>query len=193
MFKRKLVYGVGINDYPMPVQKDGVRFASYLAWKNMLKRCYLKSFQENNLSYVGCKVCDAWLSYSCFKEWYDKNYVATYQLDKDLLLEGNKIYGPTACFYVTSHLNKLFLTNPKIRGDYPQGVSWSKPMSKFRARFVNMGKEVLAGYYDTPEDASEAYTEAKRLHIIEVLEEHQRTSQVAPELLTALLERYNKD
>lgn len=46
-----------------------------------------------------------------------------------------------------------------------KGVSWSKQAKKWRSRFKKDGKETHIGYFDTPEDASLAYSNAaKRIH-----------------------------
>ena len=53
----------------------------------MLERCYSEFYHVSNPCYVDCKVCDEWLNYSNFVEWYLKNYYEidgeTMQLDKN--------------------------------------------------------------------------------------------------------------
>lgn len=65
-----IVFGVGINDVS-PISCGGVHIASYAVWKNMLKRCYDKKWQQRNRTYIGCRVSDDWLVFSNFKVWFD--------------------------------------------------------------------------------------------------------------------------
>lgn len=37
---RKLIYGVGINDYKCKIKIDGKDLKSYKTWLGMLERCY---------------------------------------------------------------------------------------------------------------------------------------------------------
>ena len=43
-----------------------------------------------------------------------------------------------------------------------KGVSWHKPMKKWRARIVIKGKTTLLGYFDSEREAGEAYNAAAR-------------------------------
>lgn len=50
-------------------------------------------------------------------------------------------------------------TKPRGESGYI-GVSWSKQRKKWRARIVIDSKEIAIGFFQTPEEASEAYQEA---------------------------------
>lgn len=43
-----------------------------------------------------------------------------------------------------------------------RGVSLYRPRNKWRARISHRGRQIVLGYYDTPEEASEAYCQAAR-------------------------------
>lgn len=45
-----------------------------------------------------------------------------------------------------------------------RGVSWYKPLNKWVANICVKGKAIYLGYYDTPEEAHEAYLCAKRTY-----------------------------
>ena len=75
----------------------------------MYNRCYSKAFQESHPWYKGCTVCDEWLDpehgLGRFAKWCNENYYivegeGTTQLDKDILIPGNKIYSPDTCIFV---------------------------------------------------------------------------------------------
>lgn len=168
----KLVHGFGLNDMKGKC-KDGNKQAKfYTAWKHVITRCYSPTFHKDNPTYVGCTVCEEWLILSNFKKWYDKNYIEGYQLDKDILVEGNKVYSPETCVYVTPQLNSLFLSCSRVRGVYPQGVSKIKSNGKYVASMNRFGRLTRLGTYDTIESASEAYKKAKHEYILEVCERH---------------------
>ena len=91
---RALVCGVGVFDAEYKRDANPITSVAYRCWHNMLIRCYDENYQKREPSYIGCSVCDEWLVFSNFKRWFDENYVKDYQLDKDILVKGNKIYSP---------------------------------------------------------------------------------------------------
>jgi hypothetical protein len=99
------------------------------------------------------------------QEWEGK------QLDKDILLPGNKIYAPDRCLFITPALNTLLLDNASRRGKYPQGVSWHKPAKKYQVNLNMRGVRTHIGLYDTVEEASRAYRDAKSSHVREIADE----------------------
>lgn len=152
--KVKLVCGIGVNDadYPVKHVMAGVKVVCkfYLKWQSMLERCYSSKYQKIFPAYNDCSVCEEWLTFSNFKAWMERQDWHGKELDKDLLVEGSRVYSPETCLFVDSKVN-LFLTDSrKSRGLYPLGVSWSKHANKFRARCSNpfTGKDVHLGYFD---------------------------------------------
>ena len=47
-----------------------------------------------------CSVCEEWKHFSNFKKWFDENYIEGFDIDKDILIKGNKVYSPEACSFV---------------------------------------------------------------------------------------------
>ena len=174
------VYGTGITGLEPIRDETGEILDSYNCWKNMLRRCYSAKCQEKNPTYIGCSVCEDWLFYSNFKKWYDNNYYEidnkTPNLDKDILVKGNKIYSPDTCVFVPSFINSLFTKSQKIRGELPIGVCYHKAIKKYQASlsvFKN-GKATTKylGYFDTPDEAFKVYKQAKEEYIKEVADEY---------------------
>ena len=89
-------------------------------------------------------------------------------LDKDILIKGNKIYSPETCIFVPKNINLLFVKSDAKRGDYPIGVNYNKRSGKFVARCGEYGKRVNLGTFRTPEEAFNAYKNAKMDRICEL-------------------------
>lgn len=51
--------------------------------------------------------------FSNFAEWFDKHHVEGWELDKDILVSGNRTYSPETCCFVPHEINVLFRCNVK--------------------------------------------------------------------------------
>ena len=174
------VFAVGIKGLEPIVDENGEKLDSYKCWQSMLSRCYSAKYQAKHPSYIGCYVCDEWLYYPNFKKWYEENYYEienkTSQLDKDILVKGNKVYSPETCVFVPNFINKLFIKRQNDRGELPIGVCFNKRDKKYQAnlRVFKNGKSVRKhlGLFDTPEEAFNAYKQAKEDYIKEVADNY---------------------
>jgi hypothetical protein len=169
---RKPVYGVGINDSDYVTErKEKVngkwkvlwKCPYYCRWRDMLARCYSEKYQERYPTYKGCTVIDEWLLFSNFKRWMEKQDWEGKDLDKDLLVEGNKVYSPETCVFVPQLVNSFLIDCGAIRGEYPIGVSWRKALSKLQAYCRNPFTKKLEhlGYFLDPDEAHEAWKKRK--------------------------------
>ena len=84
------------------------------------------------------------------------------ELDKDILIKGNKIYSPNNCIFVPKIINSLFSSHDR-RDNLPIGVK--KQDKGYMARIRIDGKLKYLGYYETPEKAFYVYKEAKEKEI----------------------------
>lgn len=160
-FERK-VYGVGyLGDGPYEATENGKKTKVYDTWYQMLKRCYDKKYHAKNPTYINCTVCEEWLNFQNFGQWYENNFYQVpdqqMDLDKDILFRFNKVYSPETCIFVPHNINTLFTKSDKTRGDLPIGVCYDKRTKIFRAQCSVNNKQVHIGYYDTPEEALVAY------------------------------------
>lgn len=164
----RLIYGVATNSggrYKSTI--DGKRTKSYALWYSMLRRAYCPKRHAIKPTYTGCSVTDEWLEYQNFAEWFENHEHSDcgYELDKDLLIPGNKIYAPDRCVFVPRQLNNLLLDSGAARGQYKQGVSFYKPRNKLVAHIKINGKKKHLGYYDNELEAYHAYKEAKEQYV----------------------------
>ena len=154
---------------------------SYSIWKGMLERTDRNRVKGRSLNaYKDVEVCEEWWCFQNFARWCEtqkffgaKDYNdESYALDKDILVKGNKLYSPNTCCFVPRSINNLFISRPKYlqKYDLPIGVTYCKITGKFSAKFTSKNKSVNLGRFDTPEEAFQAYKEAKEAHIKEVAE-----------------------
>jgi len=166
---RKLIHGIGINDAWFTVKPtiNGKRvpYKPYLAWSHMLKRCYSDLFQMEKPTYVSCTVCEEWLIFSNFEKWMLTQNFDGLALDKDIIKQGNKIYAPEYCRFISQALNSLLTTHGAARGDLPLGVDWHNASKKYRAKISINGKQKILGYFKTAQEAKAAYDKAKYAEI----------------------------
>ncbi len=166
-----LVYGVGINDRSVAATLNGKITKEYDLWHAMLKRCYSKPYLEKKPTYIGCSVSDTFKYYHLFHAWCQTQIgfgKEGYQLDKDLLIKGNKLYSEDTCVFIPKSLNLLLTKAAAGRGLLPIGVT--KNGSKFQAQCNLVGKLKYLGLFDTPELAFQAYKATKEKYIKEQAE-----------------------
>lgn len=90
------------------------------------------------------------------------------ELDKDLLVFGNKEYSPLKCCFIPQSVNIFLTERTSKRGNFMIGVYYKKANRKFVAQCNQLnGKQKYLGIFDTQEEAFEAWlTEKQRLAII---------------------------
>lgn len=169
------VYGVGyhgVGKYDRSRHK-----IAYQTWVDVLKRSYVK--KKNQPSYLNVTVCEEWHNFQNFAEWcYSQDFFDVkdkngkrYEVDKDILVKGNKMYSPETCCFVPSEINCVFITNKRFRGDLPIGVT--KSGKRFAARLSKgFGNRVFLGSFKTEQEAFLAYKHAKELYLKELAEKY---------------------
>ena len=185
--KNKLVYGVGVNDadYVINPSFDGktVKCPFYFKWLGMLERAYSRSFHERYPTYTECSVHSDWHTLSTFKSWMELQNWEGMQLDKDLLVKGNKVYSSDTCVFVTREVNTFMTESKATRGALPLGVSVIA--GRYKARLTVKGKVTSLGSFNAPEEAHQAYRAAKWELAVQLASE-----QSDPRVAAALIERY---
>ena len=159
--KRKPLYGVGINDSNYVVSRKGAACSYYKVWKGVIERCYSKKFHDKYPSYIGCTVCDEWLLFSNFKSWMQSQDWKGKQIDKDILVQGNKMYSPSNCIFVTHAVNSLFTCRERKRGKYNQGVHVGTNTKKYKAQCSYLGVINRLGTFDSEKEAFDVYKKFK--------------------------------
>lgn len=165
----KTVYGVGyVGIGPHRVSLNSKKNAAYQCWYDMLERCYSEKLLRMRPTYKGCVVCDEWHNFQTFADFYhnDPYRQDGWELDKDLIVPGNKEYGPNVCAFVPSHLNSILSDHRGARGNLPQGVNIKG--NNYQAKISKDGVRVNIGHYPTQELAYAVYESEKLKYLKEV-------------------------
>jgi hypothetical protein len=176
------VQGVGVCDIEGGSSKGRTTYKtslSYKKWAGMLERCYSKKWHAKSPTYIGCYVAKEWHLYSAFKEWFDKNYIDGFQLDKDFLVRGNKAYSKYTCCFLPRDINAIM---PGVSGrggrskstNLPNGVIVHSQSKRLRVRVKLNGVMTTLGHFE-PHDVAKAkmcYAEAKADYMVEVAQRY---------------------
>jgi len=194
--RNKKIYGIGINDADYKVvvwdivqgvRKIIFRCPFYDVWCSMIERCYSDRFKSKSPSYADCTTCPEWIYFSRFKAWMEVQDWEGSQLDKDLLVRGNKIYGPKTCIFIPGNVNTFMIERGRDRGKWPIGVAVHPPTGKFQASCSSVieKRPVYLGLFATPEEAHAAWLKFKleQAYILAAEQTDERISK-------ALIERY---
>lgn len=172
----KLVRGIGVTGFTHPTKGDGKMLREYTTWQNMLHRC-TKSYWDKCPHYSGVTCSDNFKDYTFFYEWCNKQIGfnekdennKSWQLDKDILIRGNKFYSEDTCVFLPRTLNILLVNSVSKRGKYPLGVHFSSKYKKYVAQCCNsIGGIAFLGNFDNPLSAFQAYKKYKESLIIEM-------------------------
>lgn len=119
----------------------------YAAWSKMLQRCYASYVHINYPTYKECSVVDSWLNFQNFAEWFTKQNYTNKELDKDILVTGNKLYSPETCSLVTkaNNIEKAFAKNYIFLNPLGEKVEIYN-LAKF-AKEHNLGRELMGKVY----------------------------------------------
>lgn len=72
-------------------------------------------------TYKDCEVSENFKSYEYFYEWCNKQIGfgnEYWQLDKDLLIKGNKVYSENTCHFIPKEINLVLTKSDKKRGEH---------------------------------------------------------------------------
>lgn len=177
---QKKIYGVGIMDVP-----SGTSDKAWIYWKGMLWRCYDSSCKQRDTVYRGCTVCEEWLRFSNFKNWFyeESNYSEGYHLDKDILVQGNRLYSPETCCFVPQKLNKAVMLSRNKKSHLPIGVTYNKISHKYAAGNP-LGKR---RYFETANEAHEFYKKQKVLYVQKLAKEYYKENKISGKIYNSLL------
>lgn len=197
----RIIYGSGVVDlhYPKKIRRGSrqdvvvVWSCPYFErWRGLIRRCYSKAQLERNPTYLQCEVCDDWLIFSKFKLWMETQDWEGKELDKDLLVDNNKLYSPETCLWVSHDVNIFICDRRRLETNTKSiGTALDIGTGLWRAQCGNpfgntsYEKRGYIGLFKTQELAHLAWKIKKHEYACRLAE-----LQENPKVAEALLNRY---
>ena len=182
MSLKKTVHGVGylgFGKFRCWDSLTGKTTEEYRAWAHMLRRVYDTKMHIIQPYYKGMEVCEEWHNFQNFAEWYTshRNYGLGFELDKDILSGGDKIYSPETCMLLPKEINASLIVKPTTKGKkLPTGVTRTKNkvVNRYRVRVRGLLPNELYCYANTVEEAAVKSLEAKDIRLMQLVEKYKR-------------------
>lgn len=159
------IYGIGYpGDGEFKTRTNGELNRDYSVWRGIFDRCYMEPRPLKFASYSECTVHPEWHNMQNFCNWYRDNYIEDYELDKDIISQGNKVYGPDTCIFVHPLVNSFFSNSRVSRGDSLIGSSFNHTLGKYESYCSDTftGKKVNLGLFDSQVDANKEWVKYKK-------------------------------
>lgn len=182
MATNNLIQGIGINDLDYQIGKSRYEKVNgklklvdswfcpyYKTWSHMFDRAYAERYSIKESTYFGVTVCENWVYASSFVGWMKNQVWQGLELDKDILIPGNKIYSPDTCRFVPKVINAMVSGLKQGVQELPMGVHRRVYVGKrktsvdysshCRSIFFPEGRS--DGFFKTVEDAHKHWQENK--------------------------------
>lgn len=180
------VFGVGIIGTKYKTTINTKNLKEYKLWNTMIERCYSDNQKKVFDTYKDCTISNSFLHYEYFYDWCNKQIgfnCENFELDKDLLVKGNKIYSESACVFLPKEINKALSTKKSQRGERLIGVRKTK--TGYQSCCSVRGKNCYLGMFDTEIEAFNAYKQTKENYLKELAEKWK--DKIDPRAYNALM------
>ncbi len=174
----------------------------YSTWNMMRKRCTSISLKDNNPTYEDVTCCEEWKRFSIFAAWMKQQNWEGMELDKDILVPGNKVYSPETCRFVPSYINVALVLPKTGKSGNPIGVHYevhprdsSKQLTKPYAARIScreIGRRRRLGRSSDPMLAHKMWQIAKAENIEAVVLNWSKEASYQYDVAVALLTRARK-
>ena len=126
----------------------------------------IKDRLKDRPAYLDCTISDNFQNFEFFLNWYRNQYGCNlgWEIDKDLLVKGNRQYGENDCVLLPKEINMALSSQKSSRGNLPRGVNFEKAKNNYLARCsMGQNRQINLGRFNTPEEAFLAYKAFKEL------------------------------
>lgn len=169
-----ILYGkcfLGVGKYKS--KYDGKDAIEYTVWKQVLERCFNENYKKKHPTYQNCTLNDDWVNFQNFAEWYWTQKgagIRGWHLDKDLIIKGNKEYGPHTCILLPQDINKALKLSMMGTKTTPVGTH-QRPNGVFVVGLVGRSSKYV-GSFSTDTEAFKAYKHAKENYLKSLAEKY---------------------
>lgn len=170
----KTVFGVGCLGSGIHKSWKNARGSrdTYLNWIAMLQRCYI-DMGDKYLSYYGfVTVCDEWLNFQNFAEWYESHHYnipnERLHIDKDIKSKESKVYSPETCILIPQSINEVIRENYRNSDNADLPVTIKRYGKKYQVKF----RRENLGSYDTVDECLCKYNDRKLNYIKELVDSY---------------------
>lgn len=134
----------------------------YSKWANMMQRCYDEETHRLKPYYAPCTAEIEFQNFSNYREWHKENAMGDRKvdLDKDVLIRGNTVYGSETCTLIPHFTNTIF----ENRGA-DTNIVLNNDTGKYDVTMSILGKREEVGSFDTEEEAKQGFIDYKQDYI----------------------------
>lgn len=158
---KRTVFGIG---YLGCSDADANRTDNYIysKWANMMQRCYDEETHRLKPYYAPCTAEIEFQNFSNYREWHKENAMGDRKvdLDKDVLIRGNTVYGSETCTLIPHFTNTIF----ENRGA-DTNIVLNNDTGKYDVTMSILGKREEVGSFDTEEEAKQGFIDYKQDYI----------------------------
>ena len=166
------IFNYGIVGEKYKSRVNGILLKEYRYWHSMIERCYSSKLHDGiNKVYKDCTTSKNFKRYEYFYEWCQSQTgfgVEGFELDKDLLIKGNKIYSEDACVFLPKEINTALVKSTASRGTSLIGTTLNKRLGKYVSQINKFNDKKHLGVFDTEIEAFNAYKLAKESYLKEL-------------------------
>lgn len=169
---------------------DGTQFQTRIGrlYNNVNQRARAGgSYQQKWEHYVGVDIAESFKDPQWFGDWCVRQigWGLGYDLDKDLLAPGNRVYCPKLCVFVPHRINLGIATTGR-KGSRLRGAYYNKKRDKWFAQVIVDKQVRLISIEDTEQQAHEAYCDYKEAWVKELATQYRDT--IDPRAFNALMQ-----
>lgn len=147
---------LGVGPYKVRMNKKQ-NDTAYSVWSSIVHRVYKPHTNYIIRSYGDVTMDEKWHNYQNFAEWYYSQINRfgqvdfKWNVDKDLLFPGNRIYSDLYCCVIPSPVNTVLGDSAHARGLLPLGVTKNGPGYQAQCRTFGNSNKYLGTYKTIPE------------------------------------------
>lgn len=118
------LYGVGITGNKYPTSENRKHLKEYRLWNGLLERCYCPKSQEKFSPIRVVQYPRISSPMNTFMNGVRSKQTGNegWELDKDLLVKGNKVYSEDTCVFLPKEINSALTHRKNVGNKLPVGV-----------------------------------------------------------------------